>query len=74
MSARWNQQALIPPAGGDLRAPTEAPSLITGEETNPVAERYSFARSRALFYVVQARAGKCAAPPMADGQLEGRRY
>ena len=71
---RWNQQALIPPGGDGPRAPTEAPSLITGEETNAVAERYGYAQGRALFYVVQARAGKCAAPPMADGALEGRRY
>jgi hypothetical protein len=71
--AAWNQQALVPQAG-DGRAPAEAPSLLTGEETNPVAERYGYAQGRALFYVVQSRAGKCPPPPMADGQPEGRRY
>lgn len=65
--ARWNQGAMAPAAG----APSEAPSLITGEDTNPMAERYRFASTRALFYVVQARAGKCGAPPMKDGVPEG---
>lgn len=65
--ARWNQGAMAPTAG----APSEAPSLITGEDTSPMAERYRFASTRALFYVVQARAGKCAAPPMKDGAPEG---
>jgi hypothetical protein len=56
--ARWNQQGL-----GAADQPGEAPSLITGEPTNPIAERTNFATSRALFYVVQARAGHCKAPP-----------
>ncbi|HEY8574106.1 hypothetical protein [Phenylobacterium sp.] len=72
--ARWNQQALAPTGPGDLRPPSEAPSLLTGEDTNPVSERYNFASGRALFYVVQARAGKCPAPSMKDGEPEGRRY
>jgi hypothetical protein len=67
--SRWNQQAMAPvnPTGADQ----PAPSLVTGEDTNAVAERYSYARGRALFYVVQARAGKCAAPPMANGAPVG---
>jgi len=60
--SRWNQQAL-----GAANAPPEAPSLLTGENTNPIAERSSFARARALFYVVQARAGGCKPPPKRDG-------
>lgn len=66
--ARWNQMGAAP--GPDVRTPAEAPSLMTGETTNPIAERYAFAQNRALFYVVQARAGKCAAPPMRDGAPE----
>lgn len=63
--SRWNQQAMAPvgPNGADQ----EVPSLVTGQDTNAVAERYSYARGRALFFVVQARAGKCSAPPMANG-------
>ena len=59
--SRWNQQAL------GANAPPEAPSLLTGESTNPIAERSSFAKGRALFYVVQARAGGCKPPPRRDG-------
>lgn len=67
--SRWNQQAMAPvgPNGADQAVP----SLVTGEDTNGVAERYSYARGRALFYVVQARAGKCAAPPIANGAPVG---
>lgn len=62
---RWNQQGLTTGAGGpqpEQGAP-EAPSLFTGQPTTPMAEHYTYAQGRALFYVVQARAGKCAAPP-----------
>ena len=64
--ARWNQTALGQP-GGDA----EATSITTGETTSPLAEHNAFTRSRALFYVVQARAGHCAAPPVKDGVPEG---
>jgi hypothetical protein len=65
--SRWNQQGLT--AGGVLGAqPTEAPSLVTGQPSNPMAEHYSYAQNRALFYVVQGRAGKCAAPTTRPGQ------
>ena len=46
-------------------------SLITGEPTTPMAEHNNFAHARALFYVVQARAGNCAPPPAKDGVPEG---
>jgi hypothetical protein len=63
--SRWNQQGLA--AGAAPQQPgaplQTAPSMLTGEPTNPFAEHYSYARARALFYVVQARAGKCAPPP-----------
>jgi hypothetical protein len=61
---RWNQQGLA--MGAAPQQPgeqvQEAPSLVNGQPTNPFAEHFGFAQSRALFYVVQARAGKCAAP------------
>src|SRR5688500_15862674 len=61
--SRWNQQSLTQAAteGGDRAL--EAPSLLTGEPTNPIAARGEFTGNRALFYVVQARAGNCAGPP-----------
>jgi len=65
--ARWNQQLAAqpnPPQG-------EGTSITTGEPTNPVAERYAFATNRALLYVVQARAGRCAPPPAKDGVPDG---
>jgi hypothetical protein len=56
---RWNQQGL---AAGAPDATMTAPSLVTGQASNPIAEHFNYAQGRALFYVVQARAGKCAAP------------
>jgi hypothetical protein len=61
---RWNQAALSMGTAGpqaQAGAPT-APSLLTGQPTNPIAEHFAYAQARALFYVVQARAGKCAPP------------
>jgi hypothetical protein len=55
---RWNQQIINSP-----QASTEGASITTGQPTNPIAEHYAFTRNRALFYVVQARAGNCAPPP-----------
>jgi hypothetical protein len=69
--ARWNQQAMMPAVPGAPAPPGEAPSLVTGETTTPTAERHAYAEGRALFYVVQARAGKCSAPPMKDGAMAG---
>ena len=60
----WNQQSLsLDNAGGAV----QAPSLMNGQPTNPLAEHYAFAEGRALFYVVQARAGHCGPPPAASG-------
>lgn len=63
--ARWNQQSMTQAAQAD--APAEAPSLLTGQPTNPIAEHATFASDRALFYVVQARAGGCKPPPRKEG-------
>jgi hypothetical protein len=73
--ARWNQQGLAPGQGLD-GAPQPggseaAPSLLTGQPTTPIAEHYTYAQGRALFYVVQARAGKCAPPPAPTPQAGG---
>jgi hypothetical protein len=66
--ARWNQQMLGQPTPGGASGPTvEAPSLLTGEQTTPIAEHYTYAQGRALFYVVQARAGNCPPPRMENG-------
>ena len=64
--SRWNQAALSQPGGGE-----EAASLMTGESTTPLAEHNAFTRARALFYVVQARAGNCTPPPVVNGAPEG---
>ncbi|HEX3367878.1 hypothetical protein [Phenylobacterium sp.] len=64
--SRWNQQALSQP-GSDV----EANSITTGQPTTPLAEHNAFAASRALFYVVQARAGSCAPPPTTNGVPDG---
>ena len=62
---RWNQQALGGMAAGEGQAAEQAPSLLTGQPTTPVIEHFNYAQNRALFYVVQGRAGKCAPPPPA---------
>lgn len=62
--SRWNQQTLTAAAGAP---PAEGQSLLTGEATNPIAQHASFAGDRALFYVVQARAGGCKPPPKREG-------
>ncbi|WP_372783018.1 hypothetical protein [Phenylobacterium sp.] len=64
--ARWNQQTLSQP-GADF----EANSITTGQPTTPIAEHGVFAAGRALFYVVQARAGACPAPPITNGVPDG---
>ncbi len=62
---RWNQQGVSSGPAGPQPAQggaPEAPSLLTGQPTTPMAEHYTYAQGRALFYVVQARAGRCAPP------------
>ncbi len=65
--SRWNQGSLGQSAGGG----EQALSLTTGQPTNPLAEHSSFAQGRALFYVVQARAGHCKPPPVNNGVPAG---
>jgi len=64
--SRWNQATLAQPEGD-----TEASSLITGQSTTPLAEHNAFTHQRALFYVVQARAGNCSPPAVVNGVPEG---
>jgi hypothetical protein len=64
--ARWNQQSLSQP-GADV----EASSITTGQPTTPLAEHSAFAGARALLYVVEARAGRCAPPPITNGAPDG---
>ena len=53
------------PSNRSLAAsPDSAISLVTGEPSTTLADRYQSAQSKALFYVVQARAGNCAPPPV----------
>jgi hypothetical protein len=62
--AAWNRQILnqAGPTGG-ASGPIEAPSLTTGQPVNQFTAHHEYAQGRALFYVVQARAGRCAPPP-----------
>jgi hypothetical protein len=60
--ARWNEQSLA-----QMNGPAQAPSITTGEPTNPLASHATWARNRALLYVVAARAGRCAPPPAKNG-------
>ena len=64
--SRWNQQGMAPTTGpgGDT---ADATSLVTGQPVTAFVAHHEFAQGRALFYVVQARAGHCAPPPAAKG-------
>ena len=64
--SRWNQAGL-----GQTAGDAQALSLTTGEPTNALAEHNGFAHARALLYVVQARAGRCAPPPATNGVPAG---
>lgn len=66
--SKWNQSALGQSAAGSNE---QALSLTTGQPTNPLAEHSAFAQGRALLYVVQARAGRCKAPPIENGAPTG---
>jgi hypothetical protein len=58
--SHWNQQSLNQ-APADQQDPSST-SLTTGQSGDVFSQRAQYAQSRALFYVVQARAGGCAAP------------
>ncbi len=69
--SRWNQAGLGLLGEAGAGGPVEALSLTTGQPTNAMAEHSAFARGRALFYVVQARAGHCSPPPTTNGVPTG---
>jgi hypothetical protein len=56
--SNWNQQSLSQTS----QQPQEGASLTTGQPVDQLGAHAQFAQSQALFYVVQARAGKCAPP------------
>ena len=59
--SRWNTASVSTPvaAGG---TPDTAVDLITGQSASQIAQRYQYAQGRALYYVVQGRAGRCDVP------------
>jgi hypothetical protein len=57
--SRWNQATVAAQPAG---TPDSAVSLVTGKESNTPADRFDMGQAKALFYVVQARAGNCRAP------------
>jgi hypothetical protein len=66
----WNQASLSQPSQlgpGGPNSQGQGVSLLTGRPTDPLAEHNAFVHARALFYVVQARAGRCAPPPVNNG-------
>jgi hypothetical protein len=65
--SHWGQTTVGARSGeqGDTQA--DGVSLTTGQPTNPLAEHGAFARGRAVLYVVQARAGRCAPPAVVNG-------
>jgi hypothetical protein len=63
---RWNEQAL-----GQGNGTEQAPSITTGQPTNPMEAHAMLAHDRALLYVVEARAGRCAPPPATNGAPQG---
>jgi hypothetical protein len=72
----WNQtvasqQPQDNSGGGGGDQSSSGVSILTGQPTNPLAEHNVFARDRALLYVVAARAGHCAPPPIKDGAPTG---
>jgi hypothetical protein len=66
---RWNQAALAQESQDTSGG--EAVSLTTGQPTTPLAAHAAFAQGRALLYVVEARAGNCAPPPVTNGYPAG---
>lgn len=57
--SQWSQQVMG--SAQDMGAPSRRDQAEAA--SNPMAQQIRMAESRALFYVVQARAGGCAPPP-----------
>lgn len=58
--SRWNTTAINQPAA--VGTTDSAVDLITGQPSSQIAQRYQYAQGRALYYVVQGRAGRCDVP------------
>lgn len=58
--SRWNTAAVSQPA--TAAATDAAVDLVTGQSASQIAQRYQYAQGRALYYVVQGRAGRCEVP------------
>jgi hypothetical protein len=69
--SHWNLTATDQAAVDDTGATASAQSLITGQPTDAMAEHAAFAQRQALLYVIEARAGRCKAPPAAKGMPIG---
>ena len=69
--SRWNQSILGQPAGANAAGadpgPQQGVSLVTGQPTSPLMEHNTYAPTRALLFVIEARAGRCAPPPVNNG-------
>jgi hypothetical protein len=65
--SHWGQATVGARSGEQGDAGADGVSLTTGQPTNPLAEHATFARGRAVLYVVQARAGRCAPPAVVNG-------
>lgn len=63
--SRWNTAAVSQPGGAG--ASDAAVDLITGQSASQIAQRYQYAQGRALYYVVQGRAGRCEVPAATAG-------
>lgn len=61
--SRWNTAAVS--QRGSAGASDAAVDLITGQSASQIAQRYQYAQGRALYYVVQGRAGRCDVPATA---------
>jgi hypothetical protein len=61
--SQGDPQAAAAADGGGQPGAGQAVSLTTGQSTDLIGERAQYAQSRAMFYVVQARAAHCSPPP-----------
>lgn len=68
---RWNQASVNQPAADAAGGPAQILSLDTGQPTNALAEHNAFAQRQALLYVIEARAGRCKPPRVANGRPVG---
>ncbi len=65
--SNWNQGTMGLGSPGGMSPSEQSISTVTGQPTNAMAEHAKFARSQALLYVVEARAGHCKPPAVVNG-------